>query len=321
MLMVDAGTDAYVMPMPDSGPVCYIGLSLASGTPPGRTTGLNETGLHLTTFDLESVCARDVTITEVIVHRSGIGAATDFSNLYLFEDTGHYARVTAGRTIDSVTDNAAMRFFDRGLVIPPYGRLTLWLIGDVSAVAAGGQHSFEITGSDAVLSDADFVTGRFPLVGNTFTVGTVSSAQLVIRPDGPLLDFAAGTYGPISQFTLTAVGGGLTFSRINLIQNGDADLRGMPIEATIDGVSVHAGADGNLLSVWSDVAFLLADGERATVTLFATPAVPPGSTIRTYVEYPADVQASDMRLGINAHVDTSAFDGHDASSRVELTVR
>ncbi len=311
----DAGTDADV----DAG---FDGLivSLSPDSPASATTPRNSTGVRFATFDF-TAGSTATTVVGLAVHRVGVGSTLDFSNVYLFDAfTGE--RLTTGRSINSVTNIAT--FNGLSVTVSPGFTRSLMLVGDMSAGPWGGHHAFEIVDVSAVLVGESDVSGLFPVRGNTFIVATIDAARLVAYQGDDLPDVMVGTDAWVSSFWLEADGHDMGVRRLTLLQAGsilNSDLTGLELYMGTARVAATIGLSTDKI-VFQFPAGLIIPADTSQVFMVrAHVDGPPGRTIRTYLEYPADVEAIDQFYNAPAHVDLGSFDGLAPANFSEVTTR
>ncbi len=165
-------------PPPVSG--SQVGVSLAPTTPAAGVMPTMATGVKMMSFNLTAPFSGAVTVTDIVVHRGGVGAASDFNQVYLYDGD---SRLTSGRTVNSASNNA--EFHNLSITVPAGTTKTIDVVADMSATGAatGNVNYFELVSASSVGSTAA-VTGSFPIRGNNFTVagatgGTVTITDLV----------------------------------------------------------------------------------------------------------------------------------------------
>lgn len=295
-----------------------VSAALASDTPAGATVPKNASSVALFKTNL-SAGAQAATVTGLKLRRLGVGATTDFSNVYLYDGNGN--RLTTGRTINSSSN--IVEFNGLNLNIPANSTVSVVLTGDFSAPATtGGQHAFELTDASAVVSGGS-VSGSFPVRGNTFTVGTIEAGELDVTKSTTPTNPAVGSQDvEISNFKLTANTNDIEVRRVTLLQAGgisNSDLTDLKLWQGSTQVASVAALSSDKIVLNFNPPFVLEDGQTRTFSLTADVAGRSDRTIRTYVEYTTDVYAMDKLYNAGAAVDISGFDGGSASEYVEVT--
>jgi len=301
-------------------------VSLAADTPAGATVPKNASSVPLAKYTF-SAGTGDATIMGLTIHRVGVGAATDLANVYLYDQDGK--RLTTGRTINSTSHTAT--FSSLNIMVPAGQMKSVYLYGDFSSPAStGGQHSFEIMDAGSVVvSSATALQGSFPVRGNVFTVGTTLSARLDVNKGAtPANPTVGAADAEISNFKLTANTNDVKVNQITIYQAGsitNSDLtmmklyQGNTLVASADSV----GTDGRIVLKFNP-SYLITNGTTKVFSLRAKVGGRADRTIKTYVEYTTDVNATDQvynagtavciadtAIGGCTAVGQGSFDGED----------
>lgn len=281
-----------------------VTAALASDTPAGQNVPQGASSIQLAKFNLTAGSA-PVMISGLTFRRVGVGASSDFANVYLYKGDG--TRLTTGRTINSSTN--LVQFNGLNISIAAGTTYSVMLVGDTnSGITAGGQHSFEISDAASVIvtGTGSSVSGSFPIRGNVFTIGTTSASRLDVQkgttPTNPQIG-AMDT--EISNFKLVAQGNDIEVRRITLLQTGDisnADLTNLKLYQGSTLVAQTPALAGDKIVLNFSPAYLITDGTTRVFSLRANIAGRSGRTIKTYVEYSTDVYAIDTEFGTGARV-------------------
>jgi hypothetical protein len=280
-----------------------LSVALASDTPAGATVPKNASSVMLAKYNL-TAGSNAVTVTGLRLHRVGVGATSDFSNVYLYDANG--TRLTTGRTVNSSTNN--VEFNSLNVMIGAGQTISLVMVADFGSPAStGGQHSFEILdAASVVISGTGTVSGSFPVRGNVFTVGTTSSARLDVQkgttPANPNIGAAEAE---ISNFKLTANTNDIEVRRITLLQAGsvsNSDLSDLKLYQGSTLVASAATLTGDKIVLTFSPAYVITNGTTKTFSLKAKIAGRADRTIKTYVEYTTDVYAIDRTYNAGAAV-------------------
>lgn len=303
-----------------------VTASLASDTPAGVTVPKNAASVSLAKFNVTAGSAAAL-VTGLKIRRIGVGATSDFSNVYLYDANG--TRLTTGRTINSSTN--LVEFNGLNITIPAGSSVGLVVAGDFSTPGTtGGQHAFELTDAAAVvLSGTGTVSGSFPVRGNTFTVGTQSAAELdVLKGTTPANPTVGSAEVEISNFKLVANTNDIEVRRIQLNQDGDiaaADLSDFKLYQGSTLVASTASMVSGKIVLNFSPAFVITSGQTKTFVLKAKVAGRASRTIKTYVEYSTDVYAIDRLYNSGAAVDiddtTVGFDGLGGTNYIQVTTQ
>ena len=281
-----------------------LNVTLASDTPAGMTVPNNSASVRLAKWNFTAGSA-GATITNLTVHRVGVGSPTDLSNVYLYKADG--TRISTGRTINSSTNN--VQFNNLGQSVAPGATIGLELWGDFSSPAAtGGEHAFEILdAASTVVSESGIsITGNFPVRGNTFVVGTSLAGRLDVQKGTTPTDPSIGSMDvEISNFKLTANTNDIEVRRITLLQAGsitNTDLSNLKLWQGSTQVATAASLSGDKIVLTFTPPFVLTNGSTRTFRLTAHVSGRSGRTIKTYVEYTTDVYAVDLTFNSGAAV-------------------
>ena len=308
-------------------------VSLASDTPAGMTVTKNASSVKLVKVNLMAG-SNGVTVTGLRFTRIGVGSTSDFSNVYLYDQDG--LRLTTGRSINSQTN--VVEFNSLNVMVDAGMTKSVFIYGDFSSpTATGGQHSFQLTdAASVVVSGNSTVAGSFPVRGNVFTVGTESSARVDIQkgitPSNPNI---GAQMAEISNFKVTANTNDVELNQVTLYQAGsvnNSDLTNLELYQGATKVATASGVASNGRIVLKfTTPYFMGNGTTKVFSLKATVGGRAGRTIRTYVEYTTDVNATDKKFNTGASIciensstactgSSANFDG-SSSNYVEVTTQ
>ncbi len=291
-----------------SGPVATseLKVSLASDTPARATLPQGSSGSQLAKFNF-TAGSGDVRVTGLRVKRSGVGATSDFSNLYLYDANG--TRLTTGRSVNSVTQT--VDFNGLNWTVPAGQTWSLVLVGDVKgSITSGGEHTFELPDAASVVVAGNTASttpvtigGSFPVRGNSFVIGTTSAARLDIQKGSqPSNPNVGSMQSEISNFKLTANTNDVLVRRITLYQAGNmpnTDLKNFNLYqgASLVATASVVSSNNQIVLNFSGEGYLIPNGVTRVFSLKADVTGRSSNTIKTYVEYSADVMALDKVYG------------------------
>ncbi len=296
-----------------------VTVSLASDTPAGATVPKNAMGVQMVKVNLQAGNA-DAFIAGLHFHRIGVGSASDFANVYLYDAQGN--RLTTGRSVNSSTNK--VEFNSLNITIPANTMKSYYVYADLSNPGTtGGNHAFQLAdAASVVLSGSGTVSGSFPVRGNVFVVGTAAAGELVIQPGPvPANPVIGQQNAPISSFKLTANTNDIYVHRVALYQGGgidNSDLKNFALYQGSTKVASAAGVNskGQIVLVF-DNPYLLPNGVTRVFDLHADVSGRAGRTILTYVEYAADLYAIDSVYNSGAAINIAAFDTAAEGVQVE----
>lgn len=294
-------------------PVGAVSVSIASDNPAGAVLPTKASGVTLMKFNLAS--SSGATVTGINMKRSGVGATSDFANLYLYDGA---KRLTTGRSIQSTTQE--VQFTNLNLAIGAGTTKTLSLVGDVSTSAVSGDtHGFMVTSAASAAS----VSG-LPISGSTFSIGSQSVSTLKVTKGSTPADPTIGQKSAlVSEFKLEAGTNDVAVSRVTLIQGGDianTDLSNLELWQGGAKIASVAAMSGDKMHFVLDAPMTIPQGTTRIFQVKADVAGRGGRTIKTYVEYAADVYAMDKVYNFGAFVDTGTTGTFDGVSTNHITV-
>lgn len=290
-------------------------VSLASDTPAGVTLPKNAASAQLAKFNLMAGSG-SVMVTGLRFHRVGIGATTDFSNVYLYDGNGN--RLTTGRTVNSTTN--MVEFNSLNLNIAAGQTVSVVVVGDLSTPSStGGQHSFELVdAASVVVTGGSTVSGSFPIRGNVFTVGTSSAGSITVERGNTLSNPNIGSAeAEISSFKLTSSLHDIEVRRVTLLSAGsvsNSDLSDFKLYQGTTLVATAATMSGDKIVLNFVPPYVITNGTSRIFTLKAKVGGRSSRIIRTYVEYSTDVYAVDRTYNTGAAVTISSYDGDSGSA-------
>ncbi|MEI7512142.1 MAG: hypothetical protein WCK01_01640 [Candidatus Uhrbacteria bacterium] len=300
--------------------------TLASDTPAAATVPKNASSVTLAKYNFTAGSAAAV-ISGLRVRRIGVGATSDFANVYLYDGNG--TRLTTGRTINSSTN--VVEFNGLTINVAAGATISLVIVGDFSSpLTTGGQHSFELSDAASVIvTGSGTVSGSFPIRGNVFTVGTISAGRLdILKGTTPTNPNIGAMDVEISNFKMTANTNDIEVRRITILQAGsitNTDLSDLKLYQGSTVVATAAALSNDKMVLNFSPAYVITNGTTKTFSLHAKIAGRAGRTIKTYVEYTTDVYAVDRLYNSGASIDIATngtFDGSSTGTKyIEVTTQ
>ncbi|MFA6446657.1 MAG: hypothetical protein WCW31_00175 [Patescibacteria group bacterium] len=287
-----------------------VTVALASDTPSGATVPKNAMGVPMVKVNLTAGSA-DALVSGMRFHRVGVGSTSDFANVYLYDQDGN--RLTTGRSVNATTN--VTEFNSLNVTIPAGGMKSYYVYADFnSPTVTGGNHAFELVdAASVVLTGTGTVSGSFPVRGNVFVIGASSAGTLTIQPGPTPANPVIGSKNvEISSFKLTANTNDIRVNRVALYQGGTVDNSDLSNFELYQGSTKVASAasinaKGQIVLTF-DTAYLIPNGVTRVFSLRGDVAGRSGRTIVTYIEYAADINATDTVYNSGASITISAFD-------------
>jgi len=292
-----------------------LSVALAADTPASATVPKSGTSVDFLKINFTAGSEGAVSITNLVLHRGGLGSTNDFDNLYLYEGT---SRLTDGRSVSAATNNVT--FSGLGISIPAGTTKAITLVADMGTTTTTPTNYFELVSDDSITSDASSITGTFPIKGNTMTlsnaatVGTVTIAALS-DPANPKIGAKGAT---IARFSLAAANEDMTLNELRLVVKGtidDEDLTNLVLKRGTEELATDAA-----LSAKGYMEFVLAtpyafeDGDTKNFEVVADVAGESGDTVKIYLDEDMDLVAIGSDYGYGCAVTRTTYDGTTADT-------
>ncbi|MEI8230344.1 MAG: S-layer homology domain-containing protein [Candidatus Peregrinibacteria bacterium] len=277
-------------------------VSIASKSPKGDTVPRGAIGVVMLATDFTSSCTDSVSVSNVTVLHEGFGPVADVDGVYL---SVNGARVSRKRTIDSQSQAAELRF-SSPLVIAKCETVTVDVVADFNSTATiSAKHNFVVELPTDVTSNAQKVTGNFPLRGETFDVAAVTSGIITVsyhsvNPN----QVKVGDKGAIvGKFEVAANSTeDQTVYSVTLQQNGsasDGDIANIAVRRTDGTVLTNTVAQtvGNFVTLVFDPPFTVLEGDRITLEVVADIANGADKNVQLHFEESSDLFAVGSLYG------------------------
>jgi hypothetical protein len=302
-----------------SGTVGGSGLSVAlsSATPASASVPLGATGVKYTDFNVTASNDGEIILQSVTINRSGVGTASDFSNVYLYDGM---TRLTTGRSINSSTNKAT--FNNLNLTIARGTTKTLSIVADMSASGSGsGSSSLGVMSATDIVAGGATVTGTFPVAGNMMGMTNVSAGSVTITKNGTMSDVKAGEMGAkIASFQLAAGSAeDLKVNGITLYNTGNIGsdkLSNFVLkQAGVTVGSASAMSSNSQIMITFTPPYLLEKGASRNFDLYADVSATSraADTIKLYLDNSADLRTTGQTYGFGASVTRTAYDGEGST--------
>ena len=291
-------------------------VALDSSTPGSRVVPVSASNVEL----MKVMLTGTGNITSIAFKRTGPGATTDFSNVYLYDGD---SRLTTGRTINSQTHTVTFT----GLSLAVSGSKVLTLSADIYSSAGSNQHQFQLVSASDVTADTT-VGGTFPLTSNTIGFSAASAGTATVEKTGSLANPNIGQVGAkLSEFKITAGSTeDIEVRRVALYYAGSlsrSNLTNLVLKQA--GVTVATGVAINskdLLVLTFTSPFAMEKGAVRTFELYGdiSASAKSSETIKFYVDDSSDVYALGKQYGYGVGITRTGFDS-DTSDHHVLTLQ
>lgn len=294
-------------------------VSLSSATPASVTVPSLATGVVFTKINLTAANDGAVTVKDLTVKRTGIGASTEINKVYIYDGA---TRLTTGKAVNSTSNTVT--FNSINVVVAAGTTKTLSIVADITT-GSTGNHLLGIVASSDIVTDGAVVSGSFPVNGNTMAlsataVAALTSAQnngttatnIKIGQDGIEIadfDFDNSSVEDVSLSGITLTNGGNALAgdlgNINLYYDGKSIATGVlsngKITFAFTPVTIEKGENNVNFKVLADIESGISN------------------TVKLYISQKTDVTAVGKTYGYNANQIITAFDA--SSEAYPLTIQ
>lgn len=294
-----------VVPVPAGG----LTVSLSANTPASATIPSNATGAVFTKVNFTASSEGAATVTGLTVKRTGVGATTDISKLYLYDGA---TRLTTGKTVSSSTNEAI--FTNLSVSIAAGTTKTLSIVGDI-ANSVSGQHAFGIASASSITGIAT-VSGSFPVTGNAMQLSTTTVGKADVEATTTTYTRKVGeTNVEVGNFTVYVNSTeNAQFKGITLYNSGRDVLSNVKVYRGSDLVGIAVKSGSNFI-ITLDTPYAIDKSQSAIFTVKADIGGRNADTATLYVRYNTDVVVTGNTYGYNLGIDATL--GGGANSYIE----
>ncbi len=279
-------------------------VSLSADTPATNVLALGAVGMPLAIFNLSS--GSDATLDSIKFTRSGVGASTDYSNVYIYEGT---TRLKSGRTISS--DSDTVEFTNIGLALPEGETTKLTVKVDVNTAGSGHINVLSIVSAGDISVTGATVEGTFPISSNYMTLGTVAVGTVTIANSGSVSKPTLGESGAkVAKLKITAGSSNdIEVVGMTLSQNGtisESDLGSFELRVGSTALATADSMTGDKVVLTLDAPYEIKKGQNKTFSLYAD--ILGGKTtdtIRFYLDESSDIQITDKKYSQGSAITNS----------------
>ncbi len=286
-----------------------LSVALASDTPASATVPSNATGVKMAKFNFTAANDGDVILSDLTIKRTGVGATTELSKLYLYDGA---TRLTSGRTISASSNEAV--FSNVGVTITKGTTRSLTVVADI-ANASSGSHALQIESAAKVVASGATVSGSFPSTGNTMSLSTTSAGKIDVDSNGTDYTRKVGeTNVEIGNFSVYANNTeDAWFKGITLYNSGRDVINNVKIYRGSDLVGTATKSGTNFVVTLTNPIEVL-KGNSVSFVVKGDVSGRDGDTATLYVRYKTDVMTTGKTYGFGL-----GFDGTlgSANSYVE----
>lgn len=278
-------------------------VSLASDTPAGVTLPGGAVSVPFTKFNVTASNDGPVTITTLVVKRTGVGAASEITKVYLYEGN---TRLTNGRTINSTTHEATFSTFN--YTVPAGTTKTLTIVADVDD---SGEHALGLASASAITTGGAAVTGSFPITGNKMSLSTTLAGKADVEGNNTYTLKVGETNVEVGAFTVYVNNTEDAQVEAITLYNSERDI--------LDNLKLYRGTDlvatgsksGDYITFSLNNAYAISKGQSASFTVKGdVVGAQDGDTAKLNIRYKTDVRIKGMTynayLGLDETINAAA---------------
>ena len=257
--------------------------------------------------------ATPVTVTNLVLNRTGLSQDSDLNNVYLYSGATKLAS-NLGFNNGAITFSNGAGLF----TVPANSTMVITVSVDVEAGTAGTGHIFQIGLASAANVTGGTFTGNFPLNGSQFTIATVNNlATLTINSaaNGSTTVNAGQLNDLVGQMTIQAGNNPVKVVSVNVtnigsvtpsyLQNVKLMNGSTQLGATISSLSSNNIATFDL----SGAPLMLTSGQSATLSLYADVTGGVNRNFQFTIQQSSDIQAVDTTYGVGIGATTTIAGG------------
>lgn len=281
-----------------------LNVSVSASSPDGATLP-DAANVTVAAWDFTASSDGDVTLTSLVVNHGGIGARAQVTAQVLKDADGN--RVSKSKSSPNSDDETTFTLLSGGLTIAAGTTETIKLIVTTGSV---GEHNFSLVSADVVNSNAQSVTGSFPLTSQTMTFSTTAAGVLTMGDDGSPANVRVGEAGvKIAKFKLeNANVEDINLTAVTLKETGTASEA-----SAISNIQLMQGttlvAEGTLsdkyISFQFDTPFLIEKNKTEKFSVVADIIGEAGKTLIIDLNNIIDIEAEGLTYGFGAGVTDS----------------
>lgn len=271
-------------------------------------------------WDFTASSSGDVLLSTLIIEHKGVGSSDEVGYQVLKDGNGN--RISKSKGSPNSDNETTFNLLSGGLTIPAGTTTTIQLVIEAGSDAGStGEHYFELENAEVVVSNAQSVTGDFPLASETMTFSTTEAGELIVTHDGSIAAVNIGDVDAIiakpnfepsnEDVTLHSV----TFKFDDPTDgNSEAD----PEDAIQNLALVYGGAvvatgvlnDDYVNFVLTDPV-LIEENDKEKFTVTADIIGEPSRSLRLAIDSAADVVGIGSDYGFGVKVNYTEFNNGD----------
>ena len=285
-------------------PVTTGVVTVSAVTVPSTSVAKGAVGVRIAEFNLTS--GADATLNTMKFTRSGLGAATDYSNVYIYDGV---TRLKPGRTISSEANT--VEFTNIGLALTSGSTKTITLKADVySSAVTADKNTMSIASSSDISITGATIGGSFPLSGGEMQVSSITIGSATISEGGSLSKPTVGqASAKVAKIKITAGSNDITFDNVTLSQNGSISsdhLTNFVLKVGTETLATASALANDKVTLVLDTPYAIEQAQNKTFTLYADiGAAKTTDGIHFYLDESADIAVTDAKYSQGASITNS----------------
>jgi hypothetical protein len=246
--------------------------------------------------------ATPVTVTNLVLSRTGLSQDSDLNNVYLYSGVTKLAS-NLGFNNGAITFSNGAGLF----TVPANSTMVVTVTVDVAPGTSSSGHIFQIGLASAANVTGGTFSGNFPLTSAQFTIANVSNlATLTVSGfSSSTVSVNAGQLNDlVGQMTVQAGNNPVKVTQLNLTNVGSVQSNYLQNIKLMDG-STQLGAtitslgSGNVATFdLSGAPLMLTSGQSAVLSVYADITGGVGRYFQFSIQQASDVQAQDTTYGV-----------------------
>lgn len=279
---------------------------LSSATPNGVTLPGKVTA-KVATFEFAAT-TEDVVLSEVTLTRKGLGADAVVDKLTLFANG---ELVTKSKSFNS--DDEVILTLNPTVTIKKGEKLMLDVVATLGDAAVVSNQEFSVALSDFATNGIED-KANLEVVANTFRIGGVNGAAVVVSEDGNVSDVDLGdTAVEVAKFEVknNSNDSDVTITSITLEdteKNADEDLKNFVLKHNGTQVGAVAMSNGKYVTFTLSTPVVVKKNETEDLRVYADVIAGAGDKIAFDITNAIYVQGKDSKYGYGLAVDVSLYD-------------
>jgi S-layer homology domain len=280
---------------------------LSSTTPNGATIpGL--VSVKVASFDF-TASSEAVVINEITVKRMGLGSDDTVEELTVFANNDV---VSKSKSLNS--DDEATFTITPAVTVQPGQTVTIDVVAKVGSaenapIVSNQEFSIALVGFDTNGSDT---TTNLPINANSFRIGGIDGAEVIVNDDGNISDVNLGDKGvEVAKFEMDNQGDSdVTITQITLEddeKNADENLENFVLKHNGVTVGTTAKASGKYVTFTLSTPVVIGENETEDFRVYADVIAGAGDDISFSIDEETRVLGTDAKYGYGIAVDVSLY--------------